>query len=134
MLRKYINSVIEIIDLEKAILNHNAFIIQTETINEHTLLLEYCPSDEICDLIPFTTNIQANNKVEEKQDTDAQIDEYRELVLNNDPLQKYSGHKLGEIIDAKDKNWIKNYIDITKNAYIKERITFLAKHYNLIII
>lgn len=132
MLRKYLNSKIDILYLVNESLTTDAFIIQTETINENTLIVEHCKNDEICDLIPFTTNIQANNKVEEKQDTDAQIDEYRELVLNNDPLQKYSGHKLGEIIDAKDKNWIKNYIDITKNAYIKERITFLAKHYNLI--
>lgn len=133
MLRKYLNSKIEIKDfVVDEGLNADTFIIQTETMNNTTLIIEYCSNNEICDLIPFTTNIQANNKVEEKQDTDAQIDEYRELVLNNDPLQKYSGHKLGEIIDAKDKNWIKNYIDITKNAYIKERITFLAKHYNLI--
>lgn len=131
MLRKYINSKIYFNAINMYALDSQVFIIQTEVAGD-LIFVEYCEPSEICDLIPFTSNLQANARVEEKQDNEAQIKEYRELVLNNDPLNKYSGVSLGTIIDAKDINWIRSFCKITKNQYMKERIEFLARAYEMV--
>lgn len=132
MLRKYINSFIGIGLLENGsdikTLFSSKFIIQTETIGNDLLLVEYCNNDEICDLIPFTSNSVVNAV----KNDDATVNEYREIVLNNDPFNKYSGQKLGFIFDNKDINWVKSFLSKSVNSYMKERVKYLAEFYKVV--
>ena len=137
MIRKFLNSRIEIItikspDYEFQALAPDVFFIQEEKINDNIFVLETCLKSEICDLIPFSTAGANNGTIKQNTYSDEKIKEYSEIVLNNDPFCKYSGATLGAIIEAKDVNWINKALKEMRNEYIKTRIEYLAKAYNLI--
>ena len=137
MIRKFLNSKIEIFGInynieDSARINNDIFFIQNEKMNEDFQLIEYCFKDEILDLIPFSTMGANNNTIKQNTFDDDKIKEYSEIVLNNDPFFKYSGSTLGAIIEAKDKNWINRALKEMRNEYIKTRIEYLAKAFNLI--
>lgn len=137
MIRKFLNSKIEIFGInynieDSAKINNDIFFIQNEKMNEDFQLIEYCFKDEILDLIPFSTIGANNGTIKQNTYSDDKIKEYSEIVLNNDPFFKYSGSTLGAIIEAKDKNWINRALKEMRNEYIKTRIEYLAKAFNLI--
>ena len=137
MIRKFLNSRIDIMELkspnyEFAGLAPDTFFIQEEKINDNMIILETCKNAEVMDLIPFSTMGANNNTIKENTFDDDKIKEYSEIVLNNDPFFKYSGSKLGVIIEARDINWIQRALKEMRNEYIKTRIEYLAKAFNLI--
>lgn len=129
MIRKYINSKVAIIRgvsiIEEKIIG-DMFIIQVEPQMDN-LIVEYCENTQIVDLIPFTSNISTPRQ--EPQGDLHKVEEYREVVINNDPFIKYSGCSLGEIFDAQDINWINRCIKDMRNDYIKSRVEYLKDHY-----
>lgn len=132
MIRKYINSKIKYIidenDVEYLFAEENKFfIIQVEPSINESLIVEYCESAQMVDLIPFTSNISTPRQ--EPQGDLHKVEEYREVVINNDPFGKYGGHSLGEIFDAQDINWINRCIKDMRNDYIKSRVEYLKDHY-----
>lgn len=133
MIRKYINSKVILIKgvsiIEEKVIEdiiNNKFIIQVEPQMDN-LIVEYCESAQIVDLIPFTSNISTPRQ--EPQGDLHKVEEYREVVINNDPFGKYGGHSLGEIFDAQDINWINRCIKDMRNDYIKSRVEYLKDHY-----
>lgn len=133
MIRKYINSKVILIKgvsiIEEKVIEDiisNKFIIQVEPQMDN-LIIEYCESAQIVDLIPFTSNISTPRQ--EPQGDLHKVEEYREVVINNDPFGKYAGHSLGEIFDAQDVNWINRCIKDMRNDYIKSRVEYLKDHY-----
>lgn len=132
MIRKYINSKIKYIidenDVEYLFAEENKFfIIQVEPSINQSLIVEYCESAQMVDLIPFTSNISTPRQ--EPQGDLHKVEEYREVVINNDPFGKYSGYAIGDIFDAKDINWINRCIKDMRNDYIKSRVEYLKDHY-----
>lgn len=132
MIRKYINSKMKYIidenDVEYLFAEENKFfIIQVEPSINNCLIVEYCESAQMVDLIPFTSNISTPRQ--EPQGDLHKVEEYREVVINNDPFGKYAGHSLGEIFDAQDVNWINRCIKDMRNDYIKSRVEYLKDHY-----
>lgn len=138
MIRKFLNSRVEVLGItyssqDNALINNSeTFFIQNEKINDDFQIIEYCFKSEICDLIPFSTTGANNGTIKQNTYSDEKIKEYSEIVLNNDPFYKYSGATLGAIIEAKDVNWINKALKEMRNEYIKTRIEYLAKAYNLI--
>ena len=137
MIRKFLNSRVEIIqlispDFEFKGLAPDVFFIQHEKITDNLIVVETCLKSEICDLIPFSTTGASNGTIKQNTYNDEKIKEYSDVVLNNDPFYKYSGATLGEIIEAKDVNWINRALKEMRNEYIKTRIEYLAKAFNLI--
>ena len=136
MVRKFLNSDIAI-DEPKQLktdfeLTDNIFLIQSEKLNDDYIMYEWCDKKDVCDLIPFSTTGANNGTIKQNTYSDEKIKEYSEIVLNNDPFYKYSGATLGAIIEAKDVNWINKALKEMRNEYIKTRIEYLAKAYNLI--
>lgn len=133
MLRKFLNSEIEILDFNttKGFID-DVFVIQSEKLTENLCLFETCLKSEICDLIPFSTIGANNGTIQQNTYSDEKIKEYSDVVLNNDPFYKYSGQTLGAIIEAKDVNWINKALKEMRNEYIKIRIEYLAKAFKLI--
>lgn len=136
MIRKFLNSDIAI-DEPKQLrtnfeLTDNIFLIQSEKLNDDYVLYEWCYKKDVCDLIPFSTTGANNGTIKQNTYSDEKIEEYSEIILNNDPFYKYSGSKLGDIIKLKDMNWINKALKEMRNEYIKTRIEYLAKAYNLI--
>ena len=132
MIRKYINSKIKYIidenDVEYLFAEENKFfIIQVEPSINQSLIVEYCESAQMVDLIPFTSNITTPRQ--EPQGDLHKVEEYREVVINNDPFGKYSGYAIGDIFDAQDINWINRCIKDMRNDYIKSRVEYLKDHY-----
>lgn len=131
MIRKYLNSEIGLFDLKgsPSILEivKKKYIIQTEITNNF-ILFEVCDFDKIVELIPF--NLQSLKK-DDNIESD-KLEEFRETILNNDPFFKYSGAKLGEIFDAKDKAWLSKALREMRNAYIKERLEYLNGYYKIV--
>lgn len=132
MIRKYINSKIKYIidenDVEYLFSEENKFfIIQVEPSINNSLIVEYCESAQMVDLIPFTSNMSTPRQ--EPQGDLHKVEEYREVVINNDPFGKYSGYAIGEIFDAQDINWINHCIKDMRNDYIKSRVEYLKDHY-----
>lgn len=132
MIRKYINSKIKYIidenDVEYLFAEENKFfIIQVEPSINNSLIVEYCESAQMVDLIPFTSNISTPRQ--EPQGDLHKVEEYREVVINNDPFGKYSGYAIGDIFDAQDINWINRCIKDMRNDYIKSRVEYLKDHY-----
>jgi len=139
MIRKFLNSTIEILQLKSpdykfAGLAPDTFFIQEEKINDNMIILESCKNAEVMDLIPFTTSgiVKAPTNQNNSLYDDATINEYGEIVLNNDPFYKYSGCKLKEIILKKDIDWIQRALREMRNEYIRTRIEYLARAFNLI--
>lgn len=136
MLRKYINSEMIFLDAKLLVtatkMEEHSLIIQTERISDTIVLAEIISRDEIFELIPFgnLTTTPTNNKTQQV-DEDL-IYDYRETIINNDPFGKYSGTKLGEIFDKNDIGWVNNCIKNMKNAYIKDRVNYLAKYYKVV--
>lgn len=133
MIRKYINSNVKLIRgisiIEEKIIEdiiNNKYIIQVEPQMDN-LIVEYCDKSEIVDLIPFTSNISTPRQ--EPQGDLHKVEEYREVVINNDPFGKYSGYAIGDIFDAQDINWINRCIKDMRNDYIKSRVEYLKDHY-----
>lgn len=133
MIRKYINSKVILIKgvsiIEEKIIEdiiNNKFIIQVEPQMDN-LIVEYCENAQIVDLIPFTSNISTPRQ--EPQGDLHKVEEYREVVINNDPFGKYSGYAIGDIFDAQDINWINRCIKDMRNDYIKSRVEYLKDHY-----
>lgn len=133
MIRKYINSKITAFRIAETDgemirdLQNKYFIIQIDLPTNHCAIVEYCEYSEIVDLIPFTSNIPTPRQ--EPQGDLHKVEEYREVVINNDPFGKYGGHSLGEIFDAQDINWINRCIKDMRNDYIKSRVEYLKDHY-----
>lgn len=133
MIRKFLNSDVEIVKMtEIKRFVPDVFFIQNEKINDDLQFVETCLKSEICDLIPFSIMGANNGTIKQNTFDDDKIKEYSEIVLNNDPFFKYSGSTLGAIIEAKDKNWINRALKEMRNEYIKTRIEYLAKAFNLI--
>ena len=137
MIRKFLNSTIEILQLKSpdykfAGLAPDTFFIQNEKINDNMMIIESCKNVEVMDLIPFTTSGIAKVPTNQNAYDDATINEYGEIVLKNDPFYKYSGCKLKEIIIKKDIDWIQRALREMRNEYIRTRIEYLAKAFNLI--
>ena len=138
MIRKFLNSRVEVLGItyssqDNALINNpETFFIQNEKINDDFQIIEYCFKNEICDLIPLSITGASNGTIKQNTYSDEKIKEYSEIVLNNDPFYKYSGATLGAIIEAKDVNWINKALKEMRNEYIKTRIEYLAKAYNLI--
>lgn len=136
MLRKYINS--EMLFLDAKILANTPkieeqyLIIQTERISDTIVLAETIRRNDIFDLIPFgsLTTTPTNNKTQQVDEN--LVYDYRETIINNDPFGKYSGEKIGKIFDLGDSGWIKNAIKNMKNQYIKDRVSYLAKYYEVV--
>ena len=133
MIRKYINSKVIFIKgvsiIEEKIIEdviNNKFIIQVEPQMDN-LIIEYCESTQMVDLIPFTSNMSTPRQ--EPQGDLHKVEEYREVVINNDPFGKYSGYDIGDIFDAQDINWINRCIKDMRNDYIKSRVEYLKDHY-----
>ena len=129
MIRKYLNSEFILYDLTKPASAElkSKYIIQTEITNNF-LLVEFCDFDKIVELIPFNLqNLKNNDNIESDK-----LEEFRETILNNDPFFKYSGAKLGEIFDAKDKAWLSKALKEMRNAYIKERLEYLNSYYKIV--
>lgn len=133
MIRKYINSKVILIKgvsiIEEKIIEdiiNNKFIIQVEPQMDN-LIVEYCESAQMVDLIPFTSNMSTPRQ--EPQGDLHKVEEYREVVINNDPFGKYSGYAIGDIFDAQDINWINRCIKDMRNDYIKSRVEYLKDHY-----
>lgn len=133
MIRKFLNSHIELLDMNiiKGF-DEKVFFIQSEKITDNLVIFETCMKSEICDLIPFSTMGANNGTIKQNTYSDEKIKEYSEIILNSDPFYKYSGARLGAIIEAKDVNWINKALKEMRNEYIKTRIEYLAKAYNLI--
>lgn len=129
MIRKYLNSEFNLYDLMDSLRGEleNKYIIQSEITNNF-LLVEFCDFDKIVELIPFNLqNLKNNDNIESDK-----LEEFRETILNNDPFFKYSGAKLGEIFDAKDKAWLSKALKEMRNAYIKERLEYLNGYYKIV--
>lgn len=133
MIRKYLNSEFNLYDLRgssssslKEVLQ-SKYILQTE-VTENFLSIEFCDFEKIVELIPFNLQTLKNNDNIESD----KLEEFRETILNNDPFFKYSGAKLGEIFDAKDKAWLSKALKEMRNAYIKERLEYLNGYYKIV--
>lgn len=111
------------------LLKFNAFIIQIDVINQDLTIIEYCESNEVCDLIPFTSATLGNTPQEQPKKQFDKVEEYRNEVLNNDPWGKYNDTKLGDIFDKQDANWIDKALKSMRNTYIKSRLEYLKDFY-----
>lgn len=143
MKRMYINSKIDMVCNRQFLIKNtnelaptneynmqiNDFIIQAEQVGD-IILVEHCANDQVTELIKFDALSGIIKPVEPKQNDAEKIAEYRDVVLKNDPFQKYSGKKLGEIMDANDDKWVDLCLKNMKNEYIRERIKFLWEHRN----
>lgn len=131
MIRKYFNTIISVVNIDRAGDTAQTTILQTEKLNDEYILIESCNPSEISELIPF--NMAGKTERTQQPAGDAgTINEYRAITLNKDPFNKHSGETLGEICDQVDIKWIKQYLEKSVNEYIKTRLQVLAKHYNLI--
>ena len=133
MLRKYKNSEFAIFHIRKepteieAIKIIRQYIIQTEKINDDTILAEYFnTAEEFLEAEPL--NAPATYQDSEKA---AKIAEYKAVTLNNNNFNdKWSNKTLGELFEANDREFIERAKKEMKNEYIKERIIFLDKELN----
>ena len=133
MIRKFINSDVDLvaIGMIKGFAS-DIFFIQNEKVNDDFQLIESCLKENVCELIPFSTQGISNGNITQNTYSDEKIEEYGHTILNNDPFFKYSGHELKDIIEAKDVAWINKALKEMRNEYIKTRIEYLAKAYKLI--
>lgn len=129
MIRKYFNTRICSVNIDRVSDNTMEIIIQTEKLNDEYILVEVCDAEDIGELIPFNAV-----KPERTQPTtdETTINEYKQITLNKDPFNKYSGETLGAICDSGDTKWIKQYLEKSVNEFIKTRLQVLAKNYGLI--
>lgn len=132
MKRIYLNSYIKILsnndmDTMTSIAHPNAYIIQVELVGCY-YIIETCDKADVLDLVPVQQAGAIQNHVEVSEDVSAKINEYRAIVLNNDPFMKYSGKTLGEIIDANDQKWVDACLKNMKNTFIKDKIKFLIEN------
>lgn len=127
MLRKYKNSYVGILNITvEAAINSQKYYVQTEKINDTTFFAEWFNRLENADFEPL--NAPATYQDNEKQ---AKIDEYKAITLNTNSFNdKWSGHTLGELFEANDREFIERAKKEMKNEYIKERIIFLDKELN----
>lgn len=130
MLRKFLNSKIQICKIDTIIIEDEFFYIQSERLNDTHLIVEFVDRDYLCDLIPFGA-MQNNGKIEPLQD-DKKVEEFRAIVLRTDPFSRYSGLTLGEIIDLRDTKWVNQVVKNMTNTYIREKVEYLAKYYKII--
>lgn len=133
MLRKFINSEFFIENVtdgtvSKFLSDDKQFIIQSEVVG-CWVSIEYCLKENIPDLIPFNLN-QNTPKTVNKGDSD-KVQEYREVVIMNDPLGKYNGCSIGDVFDAKDTKWIDWCLKNMKNSFIKDRVKYIAEYYEI---
>lgn len=126
MKRLFLNSKISICDINQFEIN-DLYLIQFE-MSGISILYEWCEKNEIADLIPFNTLTLPAAQKEEENHFD-KVDEYRAVVLNNDPLFKYNDTPLGDIFDKHDADWINKALRVMKNEFIKTRIKYLKDFY-----
>lgn len=132
MIRKFINSKMEIIPLDTSFMGTNDYIVlQIENLGNNFAIVEFIENNEICDLIPLTAVVGTTKSQTQNADFDEKLEEYRSVILNKDPFGKYSGASLGEIFDNKDINWINQCLKNMKNEYIRERVAYLNNYYKL---
>lgn len=104
----------------------NYYIIQTERISDECVIIEYFDLKN-----KFTRNLFNKNNEIQDNEKQAKIDEYKAITLNtNNFNDKWSGHTLGELFEANDREFIERAKKEMKNEYIKERIIFLDKELN----
>ena len=136
MLRKFLNSEIKLIETTSPIITNYSLdsdeqiYVQSETVNDNCIIVEYVNRKDLCDLIQFGA-MQNNGKIEPLQD-DKKVEEFRAIVLRTDPFSRYSGMTLGDIIDQRDLKWINQVVKNMTNTYIREKVEYLAKYYKLI--
>lgn len=128
MKRLFLNSKINYYSMQEGLdLAEDIYVIQVEIIG-NLILHEYCRDYEIADLIPFNSLTLPAAQKEEENHFD-KVDEYRAVVLNNDPLFKYNDTPLGDIFDKHDADWINKALRVMKNEFIKTRIKYLKDFY-----
>ena len=133
MLRKYLNSKVIITTTNERIIdNGEIFFIQSERLCDNTMLVEYAYQNEICDLMPFSINATTRPQAQNIMGVDEKAEEYKNVIINKDPFGKYTDCPLSLPFENNDTNWIFNVIKNMKNDYIKSRVEYLAKHYNII--
>lgn len=133
MKRLYLNSIVIIAKSqhirEEIEMGDNSYIIQCEQLCCDYCIVECIRPEMMAELIPLDSLSSKNSPVVADNSEDATAREYSAVVLNHDPLLRYSGCTLGSIFEKKDTEWIGKALSVMKNEYIRTRIDFLAKYH-----
>lgn len=130
MLRKYLNSKIVVIEAPSAcgLDDEEMIVIQTENLGNDKIIVEKVERQAIFDLISIGNVMTNKEPPKQSAKNEDKISEYAEVIINNDPFGKYSGHKLGEIFEKGDRAWVVNCLKSMKNEYIKDRVRYIAEY------